>query len=485
MNKKLILSIFFTIVYAIITIIAVLHHEVWADEVQVWQICKHLSLPELFNQLHNEGHPALFYLIVYPFAKLTSNIFYMQLICWISMCFAVFLLLYKSPFNVFAKFSIVTSAGFLYFLPVMARNYAIIPVLMFIAAILYSKQKQYPGIYAVIVALIANTHSFMFAFAFILFVYFVYDNIFLPLKNKSNIIKENIISSVILLFGICTVIWQVSGSSSSNVFLHHKTDFLLPRILNVICNFFIKAYNTNTSEMNIIDMSISAFIAVLFFVCLIKLFKNKRLFALAFSSIGFQFLIYFFIYDMVYVTRIFLAFIILIFCLWVMLYNIEDKKNNKSVCIILGLIFLFTANNGLESYALDIDKKYSCAEDVAKYIVENVDNNAVILAAIESTMIPVAYNLEKENRYLMSAVRKKPLKYVVWDDKCVIVLSVDSWENCAKYYSELYPNSDIYVLRNISRFYDSSLNDRFETVYVSSDCIDKFEKYILYKFKKN
>ena len=58
------INILLTILYAMFTLLIVTHHEIWADEAQVWQLCKYLSLPELFKHLVNEGHPSFFYLSV-------------------------------------------------------------------------------------------------------------------------------------------------------------------------------------------------------------------------------------------------------------------------------------------------------------------------------------------------------------------------------------------------------------------------------------
>ena len=107
----------------------VLHHEIWVDEAQVWLLVKHLNIFELFNHLVNEGHPSFFYLLIMPFAKIGLPILAMQIVCWLSMVASVFLLLEYSPFNKFTKFAIIMSAGFLYYLPVMARSYSIIPLL--------------------------------------------------------------------------------------------------------------------------------------------------------------------------------------------------------------------------------------------------------------------------------------------------------------------------------------------------------------------
>ena len=140
-NKKTLLkNIIWTVLYAVFTLIIVLHHETWADEAQVWQLVRHLNVFELLKHLVNEGHPSFFYLLMMPFAKMHLPVMFMQIFCWLCAVAGVFLFMQFSPFGRFAKFAIVTSAGFLYFFPVIARSYSILPLLVFSLAILYPKE---------------------------------------------------------------------------------------------------------------------------------------------------------------------------------------------------------------------------------------------------------------------------------------------------------------------------------------------------------
>ncbi len=318
MNKKLVVSVVLTIIYAVITLIAVLHHEIWADEAQVWQLCKYLSLPELFNHLHNEGHPSLFYLLVMPFAKLSSNIIYMQLICWLTMCIAVFLLIYKSPFANIVKFAIITSAGFLYFLPVVARNYSIIPVLIFLAAILYTKQKEHPVIYALIIALIANTHAIMLGFSGIMFLVFLYDN-FKELKNK-----KIIISIALMLLGIIACVLQIYDTAGNNIYITFNTTHLLSKIVYTFLNFFAYSFLYGIKQGNNVIPLFAKIMISIMALCFIYIHwallrKSKKLFIIAIFSFLFQMSIYIFLYgasDTIYVTKIFSYYVIMVFCVW-------------------------------------------------------------------------------------------------------------------------------------------------------------------------
>ncbi len=488
MSKKLIISIICTIIYAFITLIAVLHHESWADEVQVWQLCRYLSISELIQHLQNEGHPSLFYLLIFPLTKISSNIMYMQLLCWISMVFAVFIMFFKSPFGNFTKFAIVTSAGFLYFLPVMARNYAIIPVLVFLAAILYLKQKEHPILYGTTIALIANTHAIMFGFAFILALLFFYDNIFIPWKNKEEKIKNSIIiSTAIIITGLSTLILQLYNTTSSNQFITFDDESIYTKAAHVFSHFFFNTYNSNLLGFNLIDITFIYILAALFLGFFVILFiNNKRMFLISTFAIGFQFAIYILVYwKLVYATRIFTSFVILIFCMWILILMTDNEKQKKIANILISIFFILTIYNSLHSYILDLKNNYSSAKSTAEYIVKHFEKNkSLFLIDIESCHIALAYYLDIKGYELISIMREKPLKYVVWDNQSGIALDEANWKKCGKYFSQLYPDLNIYVIRSRSNFYDYSLTENFEPVYISADCMDFYEKYIIYKYIK-
>ena len=239
-NKNTFLkNILWTVLYAVFTLIVVLHHEIWADEAQVWMIVKDLGVIDLFKHLVNEGHPSFFYLLMMPFAKIGFSALFMQLFCWSAMVVSVFLLLQYSPFSRFTKFAIITSAGFLYFFPVIARSYSILPLLVFALAILYPKQKDHPLYYSAVLIMLANTHIIMFAFAFVLFSMFLFERF---VKEKT-FKKQYIVSCAIMLAGLAAVVLQLHSTTSSNVVIKIDTANLIVSSVKVISEFFINAYD--------------------------------------------------------------------------------------------------------------------------------------------------------------------------------------------------------------------------------------------------
>ena len=502
-HKNTIINILITIIYAIITFLFVLHHEIWADEAQVWQIARHIQFFDLFKHLVNEGHPSLFYLLMMPFAKLGLPIFFMQVFCWLAMVGSVFLLLKHSPFNGFTKFAIITSGGFLYYFPVIARSYSILPILVFLVAILYKKQKEHPILYACTLAAIANTHVIMFAFVFILGCFFVYDNLIKEkLTNKPNLITAGIVGLSLL-----AVIIQLCGTEASN----GSIDYNLKNIYSSCVRVFVQFFSNSVDYFSSMQLSMkvmpdyatiyfgsSIILAILFFILLFLIFfKNKKIFCLAFLSIGFQLAIYIFAYsNMIYPNRNFCAFLILIFSYWIILENevfIEKTKliSKKIINTILAIFFLFTIANGINLGIKDWKYNYSSGKETAEFIKKNIDENAVIIPTLDAFGLTIYAYADKHNFH--SVATHKNIKYNVW-------LKNDYYfaENFGKIFTNIvndeiknnkFENKEIYILAPIflidKNFFEKYKPEKYKTIYQSKPCLATGESFTIYHYQQD
>lgn len=491
--KKNILNILVFIVYVLITLFAVLHHEIWADEAQVWQLCRHLSLTELFQHLHNEGHPPLTYLMMMPFAKMTDNIIVMQLFCWTFMALASFVLLFFSPFKNITKYAILLSAGFIYFLPVIARSYALIPFFVFMAALLYSKQKQHPILYASVLAIIANTHIIMFCFVFLLFVDFI-------LKNKKELERKAFYTSFgVCAFSLLVVVLQLWDTTSSNSCISFSFESLPSKIVKVLSFFFLNAYNLDITfykrlMVPLIDIPLLLGFITIYFLCFKSLFlNNKKLFFITILSVAFQWFIYIFTYSAnTYPTRIFTAHVILLFSMWVLLCsdNLNEKFkicSKQSINILLSVFFLLTSYNGINYWIKEANMDYSGAKKASEFLVKNIEQDAIVLTSNEPFTISMQYYIEKQNIQIISAIRRTPLKYVIWDETTVPSLSADGWIEAAMFYSLMFKTNNIYVIKPITeyqRVHTDLSKDYFDLVYASEKTIEGKEEYRIFKLKQ-
>ena len=491
-NKTLYINILWTILYAVVTLLFVMRHEIWADEAQVWLLVKQLSLPGLFKHLVNEGHPSLFYLLVMPFAKLGFSIFSMQIICWLSSCVSVFLFLQFSPFGRFTKFAVLISAGFLYFFPVIARSYSLIPLLVFASAILYKKVQENPQKYslqyAVVLAMLANTHVIMFAFVFVLGCYFVEDYL---IKNKSSVLY---FAAGIIFFGLFAVIIQLFGTCSSNQAINLNFDDVPFESIKTILIFFLNSIGlVYKSEFIGIQLTTYTKIAsltmlVLFVILNVQLFvNNKKMAYLSWLAIGFQLGIYIFSYKaMMYQTRIFSAYIILLFCYWITLSEDNLKKSWKifskmAVNITLSVFFLLTVGCGVQSAALDIFYNYSSAAEVADFLQKHTEKDAVIIP--NAVPFGLAVYAKAPDKYFYDFNTGRKIKYMIWkklnifnDESFIYVVEKAIKE---KHFEHTYLLVSSFLELNCLEKMKSS---NFELIFVTSPSIAVGEAFKVYKY---
>src|SRR4030042_6089558 len=63
-------AVFLILLYSAIQVLLLIHHEPWEDEARTWLIVRDLDIVSIFNQMAYEGSPALWYMLLVPFAKI-------------------------------------------------------------------------------------------------------------------------------------------------------------------------------------------------------------------------------------------------------------------------------------------------------------------------------------------------------------------------------------------------------------------------------
>lgn len=493
-KKNIILNLILTIVYAIIIFVVVLHHEIWADEAQVWQITRNLSVFDfsLFKHLVNEGHPSFFYLLIMPFAKMNMPIFIMQVLCWLSSVISVFLLLQYSPFNKITKFGIIISAGFLYFFPVIARSYSILPLLVFLLAMMYKDRDKHPFVYALLLVLCANTHVIMFGFAAVLGMFFIIENF----RN----IKKHILSFLIVVLGLAAVVMQLWGTDCANSMINFSLQNIGHSLIIVPLQFFVNAVDFNNSILFCINKIAFAPVLyglyVLVFLCLYLIlccglwFYNKKIFALNLIGVLFQFFIYIFAYSaLMYPSRIFCAFIITVFCYWIVLQQ-DDKDVPKiflrgCINVMLAIFFFMTCFNGFNYVLKDIKLNYSSAGETALFIKENIPQNSVLIPTEDGCALGIYYYLP--DRKFWSVRRHDYIKYMKWIKEDNDVYEDYYFTKILEYNIQKYKLKNVYIISsdfmNLHHF-EQKLPDKYKQIFSSSKALSLGESFKIYRFEE-
>jgi hypothetical protein len=145
--------------YTLAACVLATHHELWRDEVRPLQIVSGSSTPfALYGQLHNEGHPLLWYVILW-FATAKAALPWMLKPAAIAVAAAAaFVFLRHAPFASSSKTLFLFGLFPLWEMAVMCRNYGISFLLFACVCIAWRERWNRPLPLAVALALLANTN---------------------------------------------------------------------------------------------------------------------------------------------------------------------------------------------------------------------------------------------------------------------------------------------------------------------------------------
>lgn len=145
--------------YVLINLLFIIWHEPYRDEANVWLMAKYLTPGELLAEIHSQGHPILWYLLVMPFAKLGFPYRTIEILSLSIMSVAAFLFLFKAKLVGITKILCVFSPVFMFFYPVIARGYCLIILLLVLLALVYPKRYKQPMLYGLLVGLLVQADT--------------------------------------------------------------------------------------------------------------------------------------------------------------------------------------------------------------------------------------------------------------------------------------------------------------------------------------
>ncbi len=148
---------------AALIVYTVTKHEPWADEAQAYLIARDLPwLRMVFSELRYEGHPTLWYSILWPLIH-AFHLPYSYL-GFLGAAFGlagIAVLVFLAPFPRWLRYLMGASFFFVYQYAVVARSYNLMPLLAFLAAYYYRQGPRRILSFAVAIALLVqvSTHG--------------------------------------------------------------------------------------------------------------------------------------------------------------------------------------------------------------------------------------------------------------------------------------------------------------------------------------
>ena len=144
--------------YVALILLLSVYHELWRDEVRALSVAIDApSWSAMFADLHHEGHPSLWYVVLRAGYGLTGSNLVLPAAALMSAVLAAYLILRFAPFSLLTRALAVFGAFLGYELSVVARNYGIGVLFMIGACVLFRERERRPAPLAVMLALLANT----------------------------------------------------------------------------------------------------------------------------------------------------------------------------------------------------------------------------------------------------------------------------------------------------------------------------------------
>lgn len=180
--------------WLLIVVLTVWRHEFWRDEVRAFSIAIAApSLTDLPRFLKDEGHPIVWYALLHIAYAAVHSPLVLPIVSVAIAGAALLVFLFRSPFPLVIKILFTFSILPLYEYAVMARNYGISMLLMFVFAALYPQRRRHPLLIALSLALLANTNVHSLVLAGLLTLVWLWDEAVVERRALSEVQRRAIL----------------------------------------------------------------------------------------------------------------------------------------------------------------------------------------------------------------------------------------------------------------------------------------------------
>ncbi len=365
--------------YAAFTFCGVWHHEPWRDELQAWLIARELDIPGIFYQMRYEGHFALWSLLLKIFTSLGADLVWMGVLSWALMLLAAWLLLFRSPFSGWVKALLLLSFPTLYYFPVVARCYALIPPLLFLLALAYERLASGRAYfrYCLLLGLLAHTHAYMEGMVGILFLIYVYDYVVAPWRGRTARGRwRSLLPPLATVLLVAAAFLQVLPALVTDMGAKHRY-YTLDKTLEYISG------TVQPREVPFMEGLADVLFLLLLLAFIIRYRKgyNPRIPLLLLGAIGWQIYFSTSMYGMS-LQRPYLILYVLTFAFWIL------RGDDRIPQLALGLIALFSMYRLPEAVA-DFSQPYTNVKEIAAWMERRlppgervaVDNMGKVISA--------------------------------------------------------------------------------------------------------
>lgn len=469
------------IIFIVIGFWLLLNHHPWRDEAQAWLISRDLPVKEIFLQMPYEGTPPLWHLIITPFTKLNLPYESILGIHFLFAILSVFILLFYSPLPKVIKIILPFNYYLIFEYAIIARNYNLTILFLFLIASLYNNRFKYPIIYGLLIFLLSWTNVHSLALSAIILGLFIYD----IAKEKLILKNSPLVSIGLALTGIISAILIMLPYSNQITGLNYHG------LMGAGKSLALAAFPLFSHESLLVVEPIFYWLISLIWLpiilILIKDWKYKLCFFLSWFWLAF-------IFTFKHpgdLRHYGLVLIIFIFFWWldslnkgIKEFRLKNLKMAKSGLVSAYILLLFILLSGLLYSLIFITyhqgKFFSGAKEMANYISTNdltTQEIASYPSYVGSSLLPY---LPDKNIYQFETLREGT--YLTWDKKFYTGQNISYFtlkNQMKKHYQEKNINYILFVT-----ILPPGVDEELELITKTSKPTIKTDEYLyLYKIK--
>jgi len=378
-------------------------HEFWRDEVRPLSLARAAATPaDLYNSVQYDGHPMLWHFLLYAGKSIVDSPLILPIFAVGIGFVAVAVFLLFAPMPLWLKSLFIFSAFPFYEYSVMARNYGITMLMLFLIAWVYPHREKWGLLLAFLVALLANTNAHSIIFAGLLTAIWMWDAI---VERRAELSRRKILS-----LGLSAIL-ITAGAGFSILCFMPRENTILTSVHNILTwPNFLEALKESALHPEISFYQIMpawvppAVVALIIFLAILGLMHRPSLLVAAFlGEIGLGIL-----FHLVYVGQyrhqgLFLIFTITLY--WLLL-EMQGNENISGIrkhlfrigfFIAIPLIVLAGVSQMRGTAWRDIRMEQSSSKALGDFLNSDPSyRNAILLPEPDYSIEAVAYYAENE-----------------------------------------------------------------------------------------
>lgn len=479
-NKKLLFAVLFGI-YAVLNLVLLFAHEPWCDEAQIWLLARDAAVWKLPAQMAYEGNPCLWHLLMVPFAKLGIPYFVQNILSYLAVMAAAFLLVYRPDFPYGVKALLLCSPFLMYYYPVIAGSYCLIPLFLFLLADWFPTRKDKPVRYMIITALLMQTHTIMFVTSLLIMLCYLAETVTdrMAKRDGTGCVKRALCTLMPVVSGVL-LFWQLLNGDGER-WLQVKTADPYRTAQKML-----EKYGESVEKLCGLLPAIGfAFLimGILFLLVLLIRKGSAAKYTVAVVTAG-TVVYQLWFYAMVYscsLQRFMTMGLVIIWGMWIM--RAQDAGRGKYhpgeavFCLFAVLVLLHTVSD----MRADLDGPFSNGREAAKYIRQNLEPDAVYVVDAQAECSSIYPYLSKGT--FVYVPTGQAYTYVTKDGHWTDRMEADAFKEWMDAYDS--QGKPVYFISStVTNYIEGEVEtDAFTLLYESEEPSVKKEDFKIYKVR--